>query len=68
VTSYLILKRDENNHWAEHVYVDASSGRRAIMALSATEDVTAGEYLAVPQRSFKPMKVALEQTTKITIT
>lgn len=64
MTEYLILKK-EGIHWAVIASkVKASSGRRAI-AIGPLDGE--GEYVAVPERSFRPLPVKTEQTTKVTI-
>lgn len=66
-TTYKILKRDGDGRWQEHAVRDASSGARAISSLASDEDVVEGEYLAIPQRSYRPHTVKVEKTTKITV-
>lgn len=67
MTSYLILRKtkdDSYDTWEEiEGVVKASSSKRAL----AIAQVAAGEYVAVPYRSWKPLIVKVEQTTKVTI-
>lgn len=68
MTDYIILKQnddalDDNRDWAQVGEAKASSARRAVASLIAAE----GEYVAIPARSFKPITVKVETTTKITI-
>lgn len=73
MTDYIILRKttgDENYNdtWlVDAESVKASSASRAIASLNPTGD---GEYvyIAVPRRSWRPLTVKVEQTTKITIT
>ena len=46
--------------------VKASSAGRAIAA-SLDKGGSAGEYVAVPSRSWRPLTVKMEQVTKVTI-
>jgi hypothetical protein len=64
VTTYIILKADENGDWgAIATGIKASSARRALTA----EAVGEGTYVAVPTRSWKPLTVKVENTVKVTI-
>lgn len=63
MTKYMILKWDEEGFWHVLIEAEASSPRRALVAAKVGE----GEYVAVPARSWKPLTVSVEQTTKITI-
>ncbi len=65
MTSYTILKlNDEDQTWGfEAVNIKASSSRRAL----AAAEVGAGTFVAVPDRSWKPLTVKTEQVTKVTI-
>lgn len=66
MTNYVILKHDESapGHWKVlGNYATASSPRRAL----ASTDLADGDYIAVPARSWKILKVTVEQTTKVTI-
>lgn len=70
MTKYIVLRAHDAPDVAQEAVwepigsVLASSPRRAIVAQVAGE---AGIYLAVPARSWKPMTVKVEQTTKVTI-
>jgi hypothetical protein len=64
VTDYLILKFDtETGTWKVSISTEASSARRAL----STAKVEEGEYVAIPARSWKPLTVKVETTTKTTI-
>ncbi len=65
-TEYTLLKYNtETNSWDRiQGGVVASSPRRAVRD---HRDLTEGEYVAVPSRSWKPLTVSVEQTTKVTI-
>jgi len=63
LTHYIILSKDDSGHWAELAGAEASSARRAL----ATAHLAAGEYVAVPARSWVTHTVVVEQTTKTTI-
>ena len=66
MTDYVILRRNdgENPEWVDIATVyKASSPRRAVLGAN----LGVGEYVAIPQRSWKPMTVKIEQTTKVTI-
>lgn len=64
MTDYTILRKDQTGYFViESVGVQASSGRRAL----AVAKVGEGEYVAIPSRSFQPLTVRVEQTTKVTI-
>jgi hypothetical protein len=69
VTAYIIFQKEEGvaslpDRWRRITGVSASSSKRALAAVELKEG---GEYVAVPSRSWKPLTVAIEQTTKITI-
>ncbi len=69
MTEYIILRRIKDDLMEESdwiVYdgiVEASSARRAI----AVGEVGSGHYVAIPYRSWKPLIVKVEETTKVTI-
>ncbi len=67
MTTYVILRdvrvNEDDNAWCAITEAEASSPRRALAAQSLPE----GDYIAVPKRSWKPLAVKVEQTTKITI-
>ena len=65
MTNYTILKFSEagGGVWHERGDADATSPARAIRTLDAEE----GIFVAVPTRSFRPLEVKVEQTTKVTI-
>ena len=70
MTEYIILRHTtEENLGVEGPWEQltpthkASSPRRALVAAN----VKAGEYVAIPARSWKPLTVKTEQTVKVTI-
>lgn len=63
MTDYLIFKYEELK-WEHISSVVASSPRRAL-SLGTLDGP--GKYVAVPARSWKPLEVKVEQTTKVTI-
>lgn len=64
MTRYIILRHDgEAQAWKEIGAADGSSPRRALSAA----DVKEGGYVAIPSRSWRPLTVSVEQTTKVTI-
>ena len=65
MTDYIILKESEDGAWRPAGTVrETSSPTRAIRVAAANEN---GVYVAVPARSWKPLTVKVEQTTKVTI-
>lgn len=72
MTEYVILRYELENGvgasttgvWREAGVAQASSPTRAIRTLTHTGENT---YLAVPMRSWKPLAVKVEQTTKVTV-
>lgn len=65
MTDYLILEQHSENAgvWEQHATAVASSPQRALRI----SNLGAGTYVAVPTRSWKPLKVKVENTVKITI-
>ena len=65
MTEYTLLTYNkETNSWDRiQGNVVATSPRRALTSAKVGE----GEYVAVPARSWKPLTVTVEQTTKVTI-
>lgn len=64
MTEYKILFRDEEK-WSEgYPNVKASSPRAAIRAALDGNDQEGGEFVAVPARSWHPVKVAVETALK----
>jgi hypothetical protein len=62
MTKYLVLKRNSSG-WEEGVTVEASSGRAALNSALLNEK-EGGEFVAVPARSWKPVKVEVAQALK----
>jgi hypothetical protein len=70
VTEYVILEVQEPEAnglhlWQEAARVDARSAAAAIRSALSGENGTPGEFVAVPARSWKPVKVSVE--TKSTL-
>lgn len=65
MTEYVILQLLDSGHWSEQGKTEASSPIRALR--SHVRSGAEGEYVAVPSRSWKPLTVKVEQTTKVTI-
>ena len=65
MTDYLILRQnaEQAGVWIQFATASATSPARALRISNLDE----GEYVAVPARSWKPLKVSVEQTTKVTI-
>jgi hypothetical protein len=70
VTSYLVLRRDKlvkdgspTGDWREFDFVNAASADAAIRAVAEAKG--AGEFVAVPARSWKPRTVTVEQKTAV---
>ena len=64
MTSYVILHYvPESDVWEKFATANATSPNRALTAAK----VSAGQYVAVPARSWKPLTVKTEQVTKVTI-
>lgn len=62
-TAYVVLSRDDSGYWTANVKpVQARSAEAAIRAIGA-----AGTYIAVPERSWKPVTVKAEQRTVLTL-
>jgi len=75
VTKYLVLEKISaakpdgsavSNSWVEQAEIEAASARAAIRGYLGTNGAK-GEYVAVPARSFKPVKVTVETQTKLTL-
>ncbi len=67
MTEYLILRQTDADHpgeWNEFAGVVRASSARRALAVNALNE---GVYVAVPARSWKPLTVKVEQTTKVTI-
>lgn len=66
MTKYIILQQDEQSSlvWLEVGETTASSPARALRTYDLEHE---GTFVAVPARSWKPLVVKVEQTTKITI-
>lgn len=69
-TSYIVLRAasaaagdQATAGWIDVATVDATSSTAAIRHMAKKNDVSSGTYVAVPARSWKPVKVAAVQTT-----
>lgn len=57
-TRYYVMRQDENGKWEEwSADVEATSNIAAVRAANMEED---GKFVAIPHRSWKPLKVTLE--------
>lgn len=66
--SYLVFKRQNGGGWVVAREVAAGSADQAIKtAASANGKTEAGEYAAVPARSFHTRKVTVETISKVTL-
>ena len=61
MTQYVVLKR-ESEGWTP---LRNSEARSAKAALTAVIDGKPGEYVAIPLRSWKPLKVEVETKTAL---
>lgn len=71
MTQYVILRRDRDQGtaddpvgWQYHGQAEASGAERAIRSI---EDLEPGAYVAVPARSWRPLIVTVETTTRISV-
>lgn len=70
MTEYLILQRvpesKDEGAWEPQAKKDAASGRAAVRAFLATfpDEMSGGEYVAIPARSWQPVKVQVETALK----
>ncbi len=71
MTEYVVLRAvdenvpdDERELWEAGLHVNARSASEAIRSGSAGKE---GIYVAVPARSWKELKVKVENTVKVTI-
>ena len=68
MTEYVILLQDEKGHW-EDIGRTRSASRKAAVAQAMKSPTGAppangGTFIAVPARSWQPVKVAVEQALK----
>jgi len=71
VTHYIILRENPGSdpdtwHKVDGTFL-ASSPKRALALANEQTGLKDGKYVAVPTRSWKPLPVKSEQTTKLTI-
>lgn len=67
-TTYVVLFRDDSGYWTDLVTIQASSSDDAVRrAVVKTANAT-GTYVAVPARSWKPVTVTVETSTKLKLT
>jgi hypothetical protein len=68
MTDYIVFQKNGSDQWSQIAKdpVSAVSAKAAISAMVKTRLVTekAGEFVAVPARSWQPMKVAVETAFK----
>jgi hypothetical protein len=64
-TKYVVLVEDGGN-WSVKQTVLAVSGRAAVAAYVKTLENVVGRYVAVPARSWQPIKVEVETQAKLT--
>lgn len=68
MTDFIVLRANPNGEWEELSGVHSTATRRAAVesALASKNDSRPldGEYVAVPARSWKPIKVKVEKAIK----
>ncbi len=64
-TAYLVLSSAGNKGWVEQTTVDARSNTEAIRKFLGGASEPDGTYVAVPARSWKPVVVKVETSTKL---
>lgn len=62
-TEYIVLTQNADGDWVIHETVHAATAQAAIRS-----GQTAGTYVAVPARSWKPVTVKTETKTVLTLT
>ena len=63
-TRYVVLQHDgDDGSWGEIAAVSARSADAAVRDAIAGDATPTGTYVAVPQRSWKPVTVSAVQTT-----
>ncbi len=68
-TAYLVLSKDADKDWWIKVgSYTAASAKAAISAHVKANDAKAGTFVAVPERSWKPLTLLVETQTKIALT
>ncbi len=68
-SDYVILEWEAaGNAWKQRGSVVARSVEQAIRKHVAEKAPAGGEFVAIPARSFAPVTVAVEQTTRIRLT
>jgi hypothetical protein len=63
MTKYLILKKN-GTAWEQVAEAETVSARAAIQAAVAKQSDSNGSYVAIPARSWKPVKVEVAQALK----
>lgn len=70
MTSYKVFQRveleDGNDAWKAIAVLEAGSSSQAIRRVAEKLELTEGEFFAVPERSYSPLK--LKQIQKLTLT
>lgn len=68
-TSYVVLAKDaDKDWWAAQGNYTAASAKAAVAAHVKAKDARAGTFIAVPERSWKPLTLAVETETKVKLT
>lgn len=65
-TDYRVLTKDGNG-WIEADVYTAASGKAAISAHVKAKDLKEGTFVAVPLRSWAPLMLKVETTTKVNL-
>lgn len=65
MTDYTILKRDTTGEWWGEVRYERARSTRAAIAAAITDSNEAGDYVAIPTRSFRPVTVKVETKTAL---
>ncbi len=65
-TDYFVFSKDADNDWwiAAGSYT-AASAKAAVSTHVKEKDAKAGTFVAVPQRSWRPLTLAVETETKV---
>ena len=64
-TRYIVLEERDGNGWADVGAVYARSATEAIRAAIVNYTTTADRYVAIPERSFQPVRVKVETVQRI---
>lgn len=66
-THYVVLEEEENGSWTFMASLSAASGAAAIRDALAGDASASGTFVAIPKRSFNPVVVKTETTTRLVI-